>query len=128
MRWNTGKTRSIRWVAAWTAAYALVFQVLLTTTLIASMPRGVGAVETCFASTLELGGGANGNADDTTSRGHCPACLARVDLLALPPPLALLLPFRISTRTQLSWLQPAPLHLAARKTPGQPRAPPFLLT
>ncbi|MGE4373933.1 MAG: DUF2946 family protein [Xanthobacter sp.] len=118
----------MRWVAGWAAAYVLVFQVLLTTSLIASMPRGVGAVETCFASALELGGGANGNTktDDTTGLVHCPACLARVDLLDLPPPLALLLPYRISTRTHFIWRKPALLRLAAWQTPGQPRAPPFL--
>lgn len=115
--------RMTRWLASWAAAYALVFQVVLTSAALAGLPRDGGLDVLCLNSATAA---APSDADGKTAPLgiHCPACLARIDLASLPPPIAapqvaqtvVVVPFRPVLR--------ASFRAAALRLPLQARAPP----
>lgn len=115
--------RTTRWLASWAAAYALVFQVVLTSAALAGLPRDGGLDVLCLNSATAA---APSDADGKTAPLgiHCPACLARIDLASLPPPIAapqvaqtvVVVPFRPVLR--------ASFRAAALRLPLQARAPP----
>ncbi|WP_127091611.1 hypothetical protein [Aquabacter cavernae] len=75
---------------AWAIAYALVFQLVLTSTLIASQTAATGAdpAQICFGALPDAS--EHGGADDTAQKAvHCPLCLPRADAAILPIPPAI---------------------------------------
>lgn len=125
MGWDRG--RQVRGMAVWAVAYALVFQLLLTSSLMAAQPRGSTGHEICFAGT-ELLLGSEQNDSEAPAQGiHCPACLARVDLAGPPAPFAF--PVLVRIGVPVAFLAPiweAP-RLAVPRLPVQPRSPPVMV-
>lgn len=80
--------RRIGWSAAFIAAYALVFNVILSSILIASISPldAASAHELCISSGN--GDAAGSDADKTSGKTamHCPLCAAHHISGALPPP------------------------------------------
>ncbi len=125
MGWGGG--RQVRGVAIWAIAYALVFQLLLTSTLMAGLPRGSTGHEICFAGTELLLGGEQDDSEAPVQSIHCPACLARVDLAGPPEPFAF--PVLVRIGVPVAFLAPlwdAP-RIATPRLPIQPRAPPVMV-
>ena len=113
------------WVAALAAAYALVFQLVFASALVAGMPRDASGALICTGvSTLATDADRDGKADETAVR--CAACLARADIADLPPPI----PVPALVRSGAGAASVAPAHpitpRAPARLPSQPRAPPFL--
>ncbi len=112
-------------MAIWAVAYALVFQLLLPVALIAAQPRGEGAPVICFAGTeLQLGGLDKTGGSEAPLGVHCQACLARVDLAAMPPPVAMPHPERVAVAFVFPHYDALVLRVAQQRLPVQPRAPP----
>lgn len=111
-------------MVAWTAAYALVLQVVLVSALSAASPRGPSDLSAPICvNGASASHGRDGGAADAAAT-HCPLCLSRVDAAALPPPVptpeidrvAIELRYRVIVRDGLRTL--------AYRHPNQPRAPP----
>lgn len=116
------RTGGIARLAAWAAAYALVLQVVLTSALVASLPRDANANILCLNSAIADGGGSS---DKGAPLGvHCPACLARVDLASLPAPAPLPVVARSFVPVAFAPLLPGSFRTALVRSPLQPRAPP----
>lgn len=122
---RAGRSGGLGWVAALAAAYALVFQLVFVSALVAAMPRDATGAPLCAgAGSLAVGADLDGKGERTDV--HCPACLARVDVADLPPPIPVPAPERQSTAAihaepaRVLVLRPPP------RRPSQPRAPPFL--
>ncbi|MEP9349131.1 DUF2946 family protein [Xanthobacter sp. KR7-225] len=111
-------------MAAWAAAYALVFQLVLASALVAAMPRDASGTPICAAA--RLAGDADQGEKGKGAAVHCPVCLMRVDAAALPPPFPVAAAKRVALA--VTYVPPAPL--PAPRAPGwlpsQPRAPPLL--
>jgi len=79
--------RRIGWGAAFIAAYALVFNVILSSILVASVsPTAAAAHELCISG--DNTDAARTDADKTSGKTavHCPLCAAHHISGALPPP------------------------------------------
>ena len=80
--------RRVGWGAACVAAYALVFNVILSSMLVASISplAGAAAQELCISS--DNGDAARTDADNHGKRTnvHCPLCVGHHVSGALPPP------------------------------------------
>lgn len=105
-------------------AYALVFQVVLASGIMAA--RAASAFETtdlCLGST---------GTDDTREGAdgpqagivHCPLCLSRVDAVFLPPPPPSPLIERLAVRIHFEAGGTRLLHVPADRPPYSPRDPP----
>lgn len=125
MSGRRGYMRRIGWIAAFAAVYALVFQIVLSSALLASIPPTGGdpTSELCLSS-VSLDAHTDEGGKTTKSHIHCPLCFSRTDAAVLPPPvttpiidrLAIELHFRVVLRDSLQ----APEF----GRPFQPRAPP----
>lgn len=73
-------------MVAWTAAYALVLQVMLVSALGAGMARGPTGLSTPLCVSGETHSEQDGGSPQKAAV-HCPLCLARVDAAVLPPPV-----------------------------------------
>ena len=126
MIFRGARGRGVRWLAAWAAAYALVFQVVLTSAAIAALPRDGNAGILCLNSArLDPSGSQTGTGDEAPLPGiHCPACLARVDLASAPPPVPTVFVVRTAVAVPFRPVLPKVYRPAARRLPLQPRAPP----
>ncbi|MDI4655280.1 DUF2946 family protein [Xanthobacter autotrophicus] len=121
-----GHKWGIGWIAAFAAAYALVFQIVLTSALMASVsPVGADAMTPLCLPSAPSGVHSDDGGDPSKSMVHCPLCLSRTDVAVLPPVMtavidrvAIELHFRAVLRSSLQGL-----HFAL---PFQPRAPPAL--
>lgn len=80
--------RRIGWGAAFIAAYALVFNVILSSILIASISPAAAAAahELCISS--DNGDAARTDADKNSGKSaiHCPLCVGHHVAASLPPP------------------------------------------
>lgn len=117
------RSRRLAWATAWVVAYALSFQLILTTAVIASLPRDGSIVALCVNSAA---GDPSSPGDPNLPVGvHCPACLARIDLAGVAPPVpAVVIVARVARPVAYVPLRPAPVRTAALRLPLQPRAPP----
>jgi hypothetical protein len=121
------RIRSIgRW-AAFVAAYALVFNVMLTSALLATIsPAKFNALhELCLNGSTAVPN-ADGSGDPGKPIVRCPLCLSSAVAMADQPPQTPALAVRIALRILF---EPAPLHhIAARfaESDHQPRGPPHL--
>ena len=122
-----GRKWGVGWIAAFAAAYALVFQLVLTSALMASVALAGADAATPFCHS---DASSNAQSDDggTPSKSivHCPLCLSRADMVALPPPVMAVVIDRTAIELHFqavlrSSLQGQPLALSF-----QPRAPPAL--
>lgn len=113
----------MRKAAAWSAAYALVLQVVLTSTLLASLPRDGSLPVICFNSGIAADG--QGGAPGSTDFGiHCPACLARVDLASPPLPLAVPADTRVAVELRHRTVLRTAFRTLDFPLPFRSRAPP----
>ncbi len=121
------RIRSIgRW-AAFVAVYALVFNVMLTSALLASIsPLKFNALhELCLNGSSAIPD-ADGNSDPAKPIVRCPLCLSSAVATADQPPQTPALAIRIALRVLF---EPAPNdHVAVRfaESTHQPRGPPHL--
>ena len=124
---TTARIRSIgRW-AAFVAAYVLVFNVVLTSTLLATISptKADAAHELCLN-----GGPAVPDADGSTDSGkpivRCPLCLSSAAAMADQPPQTPALAIRIALR--ILFEAPSHDHVVVRfaESDHQPRGPPHL--
>lgn len=121
------RIRSIgRW-AAFVAVYALVFNVMLTSALLASIsPLKFNALhELCLNGSSAIPD-ADGNSDPAKPIVRCPLCLSSAVATADQPPQTPALAIRIALRVLF---EPAPNdHVAVRfaQSDHQPRGPPHL--
>lgn len=118
---------TIGWIAAFAAAYALVFQIVLTSALLAS----VSTVGADAATPLCLtGASADAHADDggktSSSIVHCPLCLSRTDVAVLTPPVMVALTDRVAIELHFRAILRSSLQGQSFGLPFQPRAPPSL--
>lgn len=112
-------------MVAWTAAYALVLQIMLLSALSAGLVRGPAGL----ATPLCVGGEAHAVADDgapDTATVHCPLCLARVDAAVLPPPVPTPVIDRVAIELRYRAIVRDSLRTVEQRRPHQPRAPPAL--
>lgn len=105
-------------------AYALVFQVVLASGLMAARAAGTfDPSSLCLNAPGDTDGGADRHGPDA-SIVHCPLCLSRTDAVLLPPPppspvverLAVILFFEVGA--------PRPVQRPADRPPYRPRDPP----
>jgi hypothetical protein len=115
-----------RW-AAFVAAYALVFNVILTSALLAT----ISPTQANAAHEFCLNGGpavpdANGNSDPAKPIVRCPLCLSNAVATADQPPQTPALAIRIARR--ILFETPSRDHLTVRhaESDHQPRGPPHL--
>lgn len=127
VRGRTGRiTRCLTPALALLLAYALVFQVVLASGIMAA--RAAGAIE-----VVELCLGAGG-ADDAPhgSEGpqdgivHCPLCLSRVDAALLPPPPPSPLIERLAVQVRFERDGARLFHLPSERPAYRPRDPPVI--
>lgn len=118
---------TVELAVAWTAAYALVLQIMLMTAIGASLVGGANA--SAFGTPLcvnSLPPSGTDGGDPQKAAAHCPLCLSRLDVAVLPPPVptpeidrvAIELHYRVIVRDGLRTVQ--------YRRPHQPRAPPAL--
>lgn len=120
-----GHMRGIGWIAAFAAAYALVFQVVLSSALMASVPPGGGdpLAQLCLSSASSHAQTDEGG-KTSKSQAHCPLCLSRTDVAALPPPVATPVIDRIAIELHFRAVLRSSLQALNFGRPFQPRAPP----
>lgn len=84
--------RQVGRVAAFIAAYALVFNVVLSSMLVASISPAAAAADHLFCLSSDDGDAAQSDADKSghTAAIHCPLCVAHHVTGALPPPQPIL--------------------------------------
>lgn len=121
------RIRSIgRW-AAFVAAYALVFNVMLTSTLLASIsPLKFNAFHELCLNGSSAALDADGNSDPGKPIVRCPLCLSSAVAMADQPPQTPALAIRIALRVLF---EPTPNdHIVVRfaENDHQPRGPPHL--
>lgn len=121
------RIRSIgRW-AAFVAVYALVFNVMLTSALLASVsPLKFNALHELCLNGSSAVPDADGNSDPAKPIVRCPLCLSSAVAMADQPPQTPALAIRIALRVLF---EPAPNdHVAIRfaASDHQPRGPPHL--
>lgn len=121
------RIRSIgRW-AAFVAVYALVFNVMLTSALLASVsPLKFNALHELCLNGSSAVPDADGNSDPAKPIVRCPLCLSSAVAMADQPPQTPALAIRIALRVLF---EPAPNdHVAVRfaASDHQPRGPPHL--
>lgn len=105
-------------------AYALVFQVVLASGIMAARAASAfGTMELCLGST---GADATSEGADEPQAGivHCPLCLSRVDAVFLPPPPPSPLIERLALRIHFETGVARVLHVPAERAPYSPRDPP----
>jgi hypothetical protein len=95
VNWNRGsalkhirRKRSIAVGAAWVAAYALVFNVLLSGLILSALsPAALAAGHVLCANSTDIGTVRKDAANpDKSATVHCPVCIASHIANALPPP------------------------------------------
>ncbi|MFG1477427.1 DUF2946 family protein [Xanthobacter sp. V4C-4] len=113
-------------MVAWTAAYALVLQIVLVSALSAGMARGPSNLPSplCLNSATTSADDAGPPADDASP--HCPLCLSRADPAVLPPPVPTPEIDRIAIELRHRAIVRDGLRIATQRRPSQPRAPPAL--
>ncbi|QTL02530.1 hypothetical protein J5J86_17275 [Aquabacter sp. L1I39] len=113
-------------------AYALVFQVVLASGLMAAQAANAFDAGSLCLSTVGAGDlqeGAEG-ASDGVPHGpqaavlHCPLCLSRVDAVVLPPPAPNLHIERLATPLRFEPGQAHPVHIPGDRPGFRPRDPP----
>lgn len=117
----------IGWLAALAAAYALVFQLVFASALVASLAQA--GTDLCFGASVQTDdadAARDPGGTGTALQVHCPACLARVDILDLPPPVVPPAVVRAAVPAAFAPAAPAAPALALVRLPQQPRAPPVL--
>ncbi len=109
-------------VVAWTAAYALVFQIMLMSALGASLVGGTAlATPLCVGSQVTAG---DTGGEPQKAAAHCPLCLSRVDAAVLPPPVPTPEIDRVAIEVHYRVIVRDGLRTAQQRRPHQPRAPP----
>lgn len=114
----------IGWIAAFAAAYALVFQIVLTSALMASVSLAGADAMTAFCHS---DASSDAQADDggtPKSIAHCPLCLSRTDVAALPPPVMTAMIDRVAIELHFQAILRSSLQGQSVALPFQPRAPP----
>jgi len=118
--------RSVAASLPWLISFSLVFQILLTSAVVAQQAGAVRAdpVPICIndpaGARADSNGGTGGNAGV-----HCPQCLSRVDVAILPPPPATPMLVRITIASQ-AHVPPTPtVPQALTRRDHRPRAPPL---
>lgn len=121
------RIRSIgRW-AAFVAAYALVFNVMLTSTLLATVsPSKLNAFhELCLNGSSAIPD-ADGNTDPGKPVVRCPLCLSSAVAMADQPPQTPALAIRIALRILFEPVVHDHVVVRFAKSDHQPRGPPHL--
>lgn len=111
-------------MVAWTAAYALVLQIVMLSALGASLAGGVSSLSTPLCVSGEGHGGEGGAPEKAVA--HCPLCLARVDAAVLPPPVPTPEVDRVAIELHYRVIVRDGLRTVEQRRPHQPRAPPAL--
>jgi hypothetical protein len=115
-----------RW-AAFVAAYALVFNVMLISTLLASIsPLKFNALHELCLNGSSTAPDADGNSDPAKPIVRCPLCLSNAVAMADQPPQTPALAIRIALRVLF---EPAPndrVSVRFAESNHQPRGPPHL--
>lgn len=82
----TSRIKGIGRFAAWAAAYALVFNVMLTSALLATVsPLKFNALHELCLNASSASPGADGSTDDSKPIIRCPLCVSGVAAADLPP-------------------------------------------
>lgn len=123
----TSRIKSMSRFAALAAAYALVFNVMLTSALLAAVsPLKLNAIHELCLNGTSTGPSADGSGDTGKPIIHCPLCLSGVAATADQPPQSPALAIRIALRIRF---EPASLHHIVPRfatDDHQPRGPPHL--
>lgn len=117
--------RSAQWLIGWTAAYALLLQLVLIGALMPVNAHALPGAEIPICGEFSTADAAGTLPDDQRVTVHCPLCLARADAVILPSPPSVA---QVARRTQAPDYQSVskPRRFARRaRRPSQPRAPPF---
>jgi hypothetical protein len=134
VKWNRGsalkyirRKRSIAVGAAWVAAYALVFNILLSGLILSALsPAAFAAGHVLCANSADIGTVRKDAADPSKSASvRCPICIANHVASALPPPPDTYFSERVATAVTVSlapdaaFIQPAPIF--GHQARGPPR-------
>ncbi|MFG1363433.1 DUF2946 domain-containing protein [Xanthobacter versatilis] len=114
----------IGWIAAFAAAYALVFQIVLTSALMASVSLDGAGAMTAFCHSDASSDPQSDDGGTPKSIVHCPLCLFRTDVAALPPPVMTPVIDRIAIELHYQAVLRSSLQGEPVALPFQPRAPP----
>lgn len=117
--------RRAQWLIGWTAAYALLLQLVLIGALMPVNAHALPGAEIPICGEFSTADAAGTVPDDQRVTVHCPLCLARADAVILPSPPSVA---QVARRTQAphyrSVSKPWRFARPARR-PSQPRAPPL---
>lgn len=121
------RIRSIgRW-AAFVAVYALVFNVMLTSALLASIsPLKVNALHELCLNGSSAVPDTDGNSDPAKPIVRCPLCLSSAAAVADQPPQSPVLAIRIALRVLFETVQHNDGIALFATSDHQPRGPPLL--
>jgi hypothetical protein len=112
--------------AAWAAAYALVFNVMLTSTLLASItPLKFNALHELCLNGDSASPGIEGNGDDSQPIIRCPLCVSGIAAAVLPSPSPALA-IRIELHALLEPVRHDQGIQRLAPSSHQPRGPPHL--
>lgn len=113
--------------AAWAAAYALVFNVMLTSALLATIsPLKLNALHELCLNGTSTGPSADGSGDTGKPIIRCPLCLSGVVAVADQPPQTPALAIRIALRVLFEPAQHDHVLARLETSDHQPRGPPHL--
>lgn len=123
----TSRIKRIGRFAAWAAAYALVFNVMLTSALLATVsPLKFNALHELCLNGSSAAPNSDGGSGDAKPVIRCPLCLSSAVAMADQPPQTPALAIRIALR--ILFETPSHDHVVVRHAENdhQPRGPPHL--
>jgi hypothetical protein len=123
----TSRIKRIGRFAAWAAAYALVFNVMLTSALLASIsPSKLNAFHELCLNGSSVAPDADGNSDPAKPIVRCPLCLSNAVAMADQPSQTPALAIRIALRLLFEPAQHDDGVALFTTSDHQPRGPPHL--
>ena len=111
---------------AWVLAYALVLQIVLTSSLLASqtLDPARDLHQLCLNAPSQSAPQDQGTTDRIAAFVHCPACLSRVDVAILPTPPAIRVLERRAVAVRFHLFEPSSAALSGDRVAHRPRGPP----
>lgn len=124
----TSRIKRIGRLAAWAAAYALVFNVMLTSALLATIsPAKFNALHELCLNGVSAAPKADGSSDPGKPIVRCPLCLSSAAAMADQPPQTPALAIRIALHVPFEPVQHDDGIALFATSDHQPRGPPHLI-